>query len=305
MTLLIPLSPAHRRVLAVGLLVWCLPPRVPAQENAPSSMQHFVFLPGHEIVQPLTAADQEPRVGIRKEAGSSRLTLDIGAVLDVVAYRPDQDEAGGVRAGIDFFTYALSTSTNGHRLQIDAVDGFFGGHITYRRRSDASSLSIRLRILHRSAHFVDGHYDNGTGTWRNGQEPIPFTKDFGELLVSPAWSLGPVELLPYAGVSYTTLIRPDDMKRLGALTGIEATSGTSLGSAFGRPFALFAAYNLSLDGIPVYVGTNTVMAGAKFGEWTGQGIRLIVSYRNGLEMFGQYYASRRSYWSVGFLFDVW
>jgi hypothetical protein len=95
------------------------------------------------------------------------------------------------------------------------------------------------------------------------------------------------------------------MSRFGTLHGIEITSGDALGDLFGKRATMFAAYNLSLDGIPSYVGTTTLMAGFKFGEWSGQGVRILVSYRSGLEPFGQYFDVRRQYWSLGLLFDVW
>jgi len=288
---------------AVSLAI--VPPSLRAQEPASSRNSGFNFIPGGTIAPPLMAADQEPRTGIRKEAGSSKLILDIGSTLDIAAYAPDDENAGTFGAGIDFFTYALSTSVAGRRLQIDAVDGFFGGHLAYRLTTASPDLAVRFRIIHRSAHFLDGHYDNSLQTWRDGQAPIPFTRDFGDLLVSAGWCIGDAHIALYSAVSYSTLIRPIEMKRISSVHGIELRSGPALGHALGKPLNLFAACNLSLDGVPAYVGTGTIEAGAKFGDWDGQGIRVVAGYRNGLEMFGQYYAARRAYWSLGLLFDIW
>ncbi len=277
--------------------------RAPAEE--PVQDGHFTFLPGDLLVPPLVASYQEPRVGVRKEIGSSRLKLDIGSTMDLVEYTISTEQSKRLRAGIDFFTYALSTSAQGLRLQIDAVDGFFGGHISYQSGEPDSRFSLRLRILHLSAHFIDGHFDNATGTWKNGLAPIPFTKDFGELIgtYEKDWSI--VGVMFYSGFSYATLIRPTDIRRFSTIHGVEVHSRDGLGTALGKPYSLFVADNFSLVGIPSYIGTNNVELGVKLGEWSGTGVRLYVSYYSGLTVYSQYYNVRDNQWGLGFTFDVW
>lgn len=267
--------------------------------------QQFTFLPGSLLVKPLVANYQEPRVGVRKEIGTSHLKLDIGSTLDVVEYTISAAQSKRVRAGIDFFTYALSTSAQGNRLQIDAVDGYFGGHVAYQSITDDATFSLRLRLLHLSAHFLDGHFDNTTATWKNGIAPIAFTKDFGELVGVYGIQIGGASVDFYSGFSYATLVRPTDIKRFGTIHGIELHSTGWPGTAFGKPCALFIADNLSLVGIPSYVGTNNLEFGVKFGEWTGNGVRLYGSYYSGLTIFSQYYNIRENRWGLGFSFDVW
>src|SRR5512141_1358673 len=150
-----------------------------AQTNGTEGGAGFTFLPGGSVDLPLSAADQEPRLGILKETATSRLTLDIGSDLDLVGFIPDSDAPLAYRAGIEAFATTLVATIDSRRLQIDAVDGYLGGYILART---GQTVTLRLRILHRSAHFVDGHYDPGTGTWRDGREPIPFAKDFRESL---------------------------------------------------------------------------------------------------------------------------
>ena len=277
----------------------------PAQADEPSADSRFTFLPGGVLVQPFAANYQEPRVGLRKQIGSSRLKLDIGSTLDLVEYAMSDEKSKRVRAGVDFFTYALSTSANGLRLQIDAVDGFFGGHVSYQARDDAAAFSLRLRLLHLSAHFIDGHFDLTTGTWKNGLAPIPFTKDFGELVGSYELLSSTACLKFYSGFGYATLIRPTDIKRFSTIHGIELHTTNLPGTALGKPFSLFLADNLSLVGIPSVVGTNNLEMGTKFGEWSGSGVRLYVSYYSGLTVFSQYYNVREEEWGLGFTFDVW
>ncbi|MEW6510166.1 MAG: hypothetical protein AB1428_04335 [Bacteroidota bacterium] len=269
----------------------------PGQQGDLAAGPAWTFLPGGAFVAPLTASEQEPRVGIQKEFGSSKLKLDIGSSIDVVEYR---DRANLIRLGFDFFTFALTTSAQGLRLQVDAVDGFFGGHVTFVPASEwGEGIQLRLRILHQSGHLIDGHWDSNSGKWRDGKEPIPYTRDFGEFLAAYRWSWEDIAMRIYSGASYATLARPDDLARWGSLHGMEVyTTGLS-GSLFDKPLIAYAAMHLALNGIPTYYVTERLEAGFKLGSWEGTGIRLHVSYRNGLEPFSQYYFVRREYWSGG------
>ena len=131
------------------------------------------------------------------------------------------------------------------------------------------------------------------------------TKDFGELVGAYEIQFEAMSLLLYSGVSYSTLIRPDDIKRISTLHGFEIHTPDNFTNAFGRPLNLFLADHLSLVGIPSYIGTNNLEFGVKFGEWRGTGVRLYLSYFSGLTMFSQYYNIREDHWGLGFTFDVW
>ncbi len=264
----------------------------------------LTFLPGPPVVTPLVANPQEPRVGLRKQFGSSRMKLDIGSSLDFLELSPSADGSERIRLGADFFTYALTTSSQGLRLQVDAVDGFFGGHIVYRSESPGSWLGLRLRLMHLSAHFLDGHYDNVLGQWKDGRAPVPFTRDFGELTGMGMWNLGGTVIRGYAGFSYSTLIRPVDINRFSTLSGVELHSLSLPGSVFGKPASLYLADNLTVAGVPAWTGTNTLEMGIKFGAWDGSGVRIYASYEHGREVFSQYYNVLTDQWGLGFAFDV-
>lgn len=243
-------------------------------------------------------------MGLRKEVGSSKMKVDIGASVDMLEVRPWPDSTRRVRIGIDFFTYALSTSSEGLRLQIDAVDGFFGGHIAYLDgTADDGGTMIRLRILHLSAHFLDGHYSNVTQTWKENRAPIPFTRDFGELLGFYRFRFASGAVQVYGGFSYATLIRPVNIKRFEFCAGLEFH--TVGGPVFGRPFNLYAANHFGLRSIPSTIGTNNAEGGVKFGEWSGTGLKVFLSYYSGLDVFSQYYDVRRRSFGIGFAFDFW
>jgi hypothetical protein len=230
------------------------------------------------------------------------MRLDIGVGTDLCGFDIDRDKS--LRLGASLFTYALTTSNEGLRLQVDAVDGFFGGYLTFLRSTDSSDLFVRFRILHRSAHFVDGHIDNGTGRWEAGRGPVPYSKDFGELVASYEWDAFRGRLRLYSGVSYATLVRPDDLRKLGSLHGIEWHTDDSSLAVWDRPVNVYGAYHFVLEGIPTYVGNNTLELGVRFGSWKETGIRLFLSYRAGMEVFGQYYDRRREYLNVGFSIDL-
>ncbi len=271
-----------------------------AQETAEASP--WLFLPESGPLLQLPSNPEEPRTGIRLEIGQSRMRLDVGANLDLLEFRSSTDSR--FRLGLMIFAYSLVTNNQGLRLQIDALDGFFGGHVSYRAAADNHAFLVRLRILHRSAHFVDGHIDPTTGTWIDGHAPIPFTRDFGELVGACELGLSSGILKFYSGMSYATLVRPTEIERIAWLFGLDYHTSDSLATLFGRPLVFYGGYNLSLVGIPEYVGTNIVEGGVKFGRWDGQGFRIFVAYSSGLEVYGQYYNIRNRFWQIGFTLDI-
>ncbi len=275
------------------------------ESNIQTSDSRFRFLPDTLLVPPLVANYQEPRVGLRKEIGTSRMKLDIGSTLDLAAYLLTEDGRQQLRLGADLFTYALTTSSQGLRLQVDAVDGFFGGHVVFSSRGHSNETAVRLRLLHLSAHFLDGHIDTRTGGWKEGREPIPFTRDFGELIGIHRWSGSTFTVRVYGGLSYATLVRPDNIRRWAGLGGAEIETPVIIGPIFDRPAGLYFAAHFSLAGIPHYIGTHNLEGGMKFGAWNGTGIKFYLSYYRGLEIFSQYYDIRVESWGIGFALDFW
>ncbi len=294
-----------RSLTAIQVLIIVLASTHAVRADMPDTTRNarFTFLPPGLLFLPLSANHQEPRIGLRKQAGSSRMKLDIGNSIDILAYAPAPGHA--FRFGVDFFAFALTTSHQGLRLQIDAVDGFIGGHISYASLAEQSGIAARLRIMHLSAHFVDGHFDNSTGGWKDGREPVPFTKDFGELTVSYSLKGTGMNVMLYSGFSYTTLVRPTEIQRIATLHGVEVHSQNLIGPVLEKPTTLYLADHFTLVGVPRYAGTNNLEFGIKFGEWASTGIRLYGSYYRGLEMFSEYYNVRTDNWGIGFAFDFW
>jgi hypothetical protein len=263
----------------------------------------FAFLPGPLFYTPLAANPQEPRVGVRKELGSSRLKLDIGSSIDLLGYAGESGSR--IRLGVDFFTYALTTSADGLRLQVDAVDGYFGGHVSWGETPDGRGVRARLRILHVSGHLIDGHWDRSTKQWRDNKEPIPYTRDFGELLGSYGWRGALFAADVYTGLAYATLVRPDDLARWSSLHGALLRTTGLIGPVLGRECVLYLADHVAIAGIPTYYATNTLECGIKFGSWEDTGIRISLAFTSGLEPFSQYYDVRRDQWGIALAFDFW
>lgn len=290
---------------AVLLALLSCPILVQAQSETPQDRSGWEFLPSGTLVAPLVANPKEARVGVRKEIGSSQLKLDIGSAVDLVQWSLNATGTSRVRAGADFFTYALTTSSEGLRLQVDAVDGFFGGHIAWRLDEDAHAYIVRLRVIHLSAHLIDGHFDINSMEWKDGRLPLPFTRDAGELVGAFVFPIGCAECRVYSGANYATKVRPSDVQRWEFIHGVECNSGPLLGPAMGKPCEVYAACNVTLAGVPSYVGTTVAEGGIKFGAWDTKGIKLYVNYASGMSFFSQYYNVRRTKWGAGFTIDFW
>lgn len=251
----------------------------------------WTFFPDHLAFSPPIANHEEARIGILQQLGSPQMTVAIGNTLDAAQFAGESDT---LRFGVDFFAFALASDYSGYRLKIGAADGFFGIHATYHNHSQ---FRFRFRALHFSAHLVDGMYDQASNAWKDGMTPFPFSRNYGELLASCDLFPGPLTARLYGGGSYAVVMKPSAMRRFTAMAGGEISTS-------GSPH-VYAAYNGTLVGVPAYVWSNTVELGVKFGTWNRQGLRVHVTYQNGLDWFGEFYNQRKEFLGVGFAFDFW
>jgi hypothetical protein len=262
----------------------------------------FRFLPGGLHFAPLKANLQEARIGVFKFLDKGEMKVDVGNSIDLFGYGAPGELS--VSAGIDFFAYAYTTGAQGLRLQIDAIDGFFGGNLTLScGGSDSARTSARLRLLHHSAHLVDGHYSLSQRAWLDGREPVAYTRDFGELVVARTDRSGPVLLRPYAGFSYATLARPALVRRFAYLAGVEASTPNVVGPLWSQPVHLFAAYQATVTGLEAYAATHQLQAGVKFGEWYGKGPTIYLGWYHGRHMFAEYFDRSLTTLGAGFTVD--
>lgn len=259
------------------------------------------FFPAGLNFLPLRANHQEAKVGVLYYPNSTNLKVDIGNAMDLLKIRFNKNEF--ITCGIEFMAYAHSMSYNQMRLQIGALDGFFGGDIVYNKTLDESKIKIRMRFMHNSAHLVDGYFDEHSNSWINGKTPIPFTKDFGELLFAYQFGYAALNFRPYLGGQYAVMVRPNILKRTVLLTGIESHYD-ALNKIFSiLPYSFYIAYHFQLAGTPVYQGTSQLQAGIKFGEWDKKGINLYLSYFRGNNIFNEFYNDRVERFGIGFTVD--
>lgn len=274
----------HLCVPALALILF-LAGRTVAQDEAAATS----WFPHGSTFTPLIANHEEPRMGIAQEIGTSRMKVAIGNALDILGWTHGSDT---LRLSGLFFAYALANDHRGYRLKIDAADGFFGLGFTW---TNATPWSFRFRILHLSAHFVDGHYHDEYGMWRDGVVPFPFSRNYGEAVA--AYGLRPAgwTVRLYGGITYAPIVKPTVIRKWTLMAGWEAhTPGTT---------HLYAAQHFQAMGTPVVIGSTAIEAGVKFGAPAGRGARLFLAWQNGWDNFGMYYNVRREAVSAGFAFD--
>jgi len=297
-------SPVRYKGLLLALTLTIASLRAFPQEQGVRKEGVCLF-PGNALFAPLPASPEEPRVGLRREFGSMRMRLDIGASYDILGYNPASDTSAHFRVGADLFAYALTTSYQGLHLQVDAVDGYFGGHVIYLHQRPASFTLLRLRILHLSSHLIDGHFRLETKTWLDGQLPRPYSRDYAEATAAYSWGGARWSAVLYAGFLHAWFVRPDNMTRFNTFQGVLARTSQWIGPLWGTPVNLYVADHFMLSGVDKLSGSNTLEGGVKFGEWSGGGMKLYVSYHTGMEIYHQYYDVKRSDVGIGFALDVW
>ena len=287
------MSNLTRSIVAIFFFPW-------AAISQTDSASRFVLIPPGLHVAPLRGNLEEPRIGVFKFLDAAQMKVDIGNSIDVFGY---DIPASGVRftAGIDFMAYAFTTGAQGLRLQIDAIDGFFGGNISFSKSLSDETLQVRLRVLHHSAHFVDGHYDAAAHSWIDNRDPLPFTRDFGEIVFAYLLQSERTTFRAYGGFGYATLIRPAGFRRFTYLAGGEIAR--NVGQLLGQDVNLYCVYNISLAGMPAYAASHQIQVGTKLGTFYGKGPSFYLAYYTGSHMFAEYAGDRLATIGAGFTVD--
>ena len=166
----------------------------------------------------------------------------------------------------------------------------------WRVSEKGREFGARLRISHISAHFVDGHYDKEKNVWRDGRDPIVYSREFLELI--PYYRLNDLRI--YAGFTYIFSIDPPDIGKDQYQVGIEY---------FARDFIShnltpYIAYDLRLINIYEYTGNNSFEIGLKFGHSNSRGLSLYYRYYSGYSIHGEYFDLKESFSAVGFNLDL-
>ncbi|PID58983.1 MAG: hypothetical protein CR986_07200 [Ignavibacteriae bacterium] len=287
------------KIFKIFLLIILFTGTIKSQEILEQNVQ--LFSHGLHFL-PFKANYQEARLGILYYTSNTNLKVDVGNNIDLVRFNFPESKSI-LTFAIEFMGYALSTSYRGNRLQIDALDGFFGGNAAFSKKYEKGKFISRFRIIHNSAHFVDGHYDRYLKKWINDDEPIPFTRDFGELTLGYQFYPKFGSVRTYATAAYSSLVRPSKLKRWSGYCGVEAAFDKILGETLGRKTNLFFATQFNLVGTPNYNLNSNFMSGLKFGDWDGKGLVLYLSYYSGRNPFSEYYSQRIKKFGVGFFVD--
>ena len=277
---------------------------IQAQPKSPkvnSKIKMDLFPSGLHFL-PLKANYQEARFGLLYYTDNSNLKLDIGNNVDLVRFY-FRDIDGTLSLSIEFMGYALSTSYKGNRLQIDALDGFFGGNAAFSQNYENGKFISRFRIIHNSAHLVDGHYDKTLGKWINNITPIPFTRDFGELTFGYQFYPNFGSLRTYVTAAYATLVRPSTLQKWSTYFGYELAFKNVIDEIFNQDANLFIANQFNIVGTPTYKLNTNLMGGIKFGDWDGKGLVFYLSYYVGANPFSEYYSQRIKKFGIGFFVD--
>lgn len=285
----IPKARVVKKIFFVGLLNF-------VNLNAQNSFELF---PSGLNILPLKANMQEARLGILYFPDNAHLKVDIGNSSDIFCYNFDGNKFS---MGIEFMAYGLSTNYQGRRLQIDALDGFFGGNASISIPYENHRLLMRFRIIHNSAHFVDGHYDFEKNIWKNNINPIPFTQDFGELTALYKIQNYLSTLNLYSSLGYSSLVRPALIQKWWANFGTEYYYQIE-DSFFNQPINLFLALQLKAAGMPKYKLNYNTMLGIKFGKVDEKGVVFYFDYYIGNNYFSEYYYNRIKKFGIGFQVD--
>jgi hypothetical protein len=269
-----------------------------AQENKIS----FEFLPSGLNFMPLKANVQEARLGILYFPSDKSLRADIGNSVDLVKLNIPDDNIF-LASGIEFMGYALSKNYEQYRLQIDALDGLFGGNITLKKLYEKSNLYLRLRIVHNSAHLVDGHYDFIKNMWIDSSRSNYFTRNFYEITVAHQLNTGFGYFKYYGGFSHSFFVRPAKIERINLHAGFELAFENLIGKVFKKDENIFIANYFYLAGIGKYVGSQQTVLGIKFGGWEEKGLTFYLAYSTGLDYFDAFFGQRLSRFGIGFNID--
>lgn len=258
---------------------------------------------------PLLADPKETRIGVLPYLNKRSLMLDIGTSLDLVhIICPDSGRIIGV--GADFGTYSLLRRSDNFKFPVDAIDYIFGLNFSYRQPvgevfSFPAQATARLRISHISAHFVDGHYQDGNWIMEGTPFTIPFvySREFINLVTALSVDFGRV----YLGYEYTFHTIPKHISPHSYQAGLElyaqnfAASG--LWPFIAVDFKLLPIWQPDQNESDGYAGTVNLQLGVKTNGIGERGVRIVFDYFNGMDRHGMYFYRRVSYSSIGLLID--
>ncbi len=259
--------------------------------NAQSRIDLF---PAGINIKPFVANTLEPRLGSLFQLNRNELDLNIGNSMDMVRISNDYGETFSF--GADLFTYTLLRGDKNFRFPVDAVDYLFGLNFSYKKIARNYSIGFRGRLSHISAHFVDGHFDATTQTWRDGLNPRVYSREFFELLGFYEFR----HFRIYAGGAYIFHVIPVTIKKDNFQLGFDYYMKDLLGDYF----TPFVGYDFKIIHLDKYTANNSIVAGLKFGNADSRGFSLYFNYYSGKSIHGEYFDRNKKYAAIVINLDL-
>lgn len=254
------------------------------------SQAQTYLLPNENIFQPILSNYFEPRIGLAYYPQTGYFKVDAGKSFDLILIK---FKKGSFSFGTEFFMNALGLNIKEKRLPIDAADGYFGINFSY---SDNSfSNKIRLRILHNSAHFVDGHNERNL----TYQPKENYVNDFFDITFQKFITKN---FYLFTLVNYPIIIHPKELHKVNLSFGFEIFHKL-FNSFLNNENKFFINYNIKLTPLPKYIGSNHLMTGIRFGNDLSSKVNIYFSFYNGENLFKQYYGLKVSEYSFGFYIE--
>ncbi len=254
----------------------------------------FSFVPSGLLFRPLVANTFEPRVGFVVQSGENKLDLDIGNSIDLLQYTTD---SLAFTFGTDFFTYTLLRGENDFHFPVDASDYLFGFNVNMFRRHHSGTMAARLRVSHISAHFVDGHYNNTIGQWKDNHPPQVYSREFVDFTLAFEPSLLKGSTRAYIGGAYLFHVDPRGLSKMSGVVGGEYHTELT------RTVNPYVAYQATYMKVIDAETRHDIQAGIKVGSWGGHGVKIFASYFSGYNIHGEYYDEKETYTGFGMNFD--
>jgi hypothetical protein len=253
----------------------------------------FDFFPNELNIQPFNANALEPKLGFLLQTGKNELRLDIGNTREIFHYKIKANRT--LSFGADLFTFTKLRGENEFHFPVDAIDYLFGINFGYKSVDEDYTYGLRFRLSHISAHFVDGHYDNPTTSWKEGRYPRVYSREFIEFF--PFIQIDGFR--SYLGFTHLLHVVPKSIGKQIYQMGMEYYF-----SNFNfLNITPFIAFDFKLFKIEKYEGSNTINGGIKFGKINGAGFSIMINYFNGKSIHGEYYDHNEKYTSIAFNLD--
>lgn len=258
------------------------------------SQTDYILFPGKLNIQPFTANLLEPRMGVVFQLNNNELNLNISNSQDILHIIKIDSSVFSI--GADFFTYSLLRAEKDFHFPVDAIDYLFGLNTGYRKQSGYIEYGGRLRLSHISAHFVDGHFNHQTNTWRDGRDPMVYSREFIEFI--PYFKMKDIRW--YIGYTYIFHIDPAYLGKNSFQLGFDYYFANILG----HYFYPFIGYDLKFIKVRKYSGNNSFYAGIKFGYSYSRGFSIFYNYYSGNNIQGEYFDYKSTFNAIGFNLDL-